>query len=156
MGNEFADKRGYVRVFRPDHPSATPDGYVYKHRLVMEASLERYLRRDELVKFKDGNRGNCRINNLALMTWKRFVEETIGKWKKQKDLGGEVDEDQVLRLLWDGYTKEAIAKMLNVPLEAVLNVLGELRLTYYKKDKDRNQTWFDRVVTKGVPKPRGA
>lgn len=58
-------KHGYVKVWCPDHPN-NHLGFVYEHRLVMEAYLGRYLTRLEKVHHIDGDRTNNLIENLEL------------------------------------------------------------------------------------------
>lgn len=61
-------KDGYVLIHKPDHPNAYHDGYVLEHRYVMEMSLGRYLRMDEVVHHLDNNPVNNKIENLKLLT----------------------------------------------------------------------------------------
>jgi len=60
------DSKGYVRIYKPDHPSATKKGYVLEHRLVMESIIGRYLNKDEVVHHINGDKGDNRKNNLWL------------------------------------------------------------------------------------------
>ena len=55
-----------MRIWKPDHPHATPNGYVYEHRLVMEAKIGRYLRREEVVDHIDCDKSNNHPDNLRL------------------------------------------------------------------------------------------
>ena len=57
---------GYVRCYRPTHPSATKHGYIAEHRLVMEGRLGRRLTADENVHHINGVRNDNRIENLEL------------------------------------------------------------------------------------------
>ena len=57
---------GYVYLYSPTHPAATKLGYVAEHRLVMEASLGRYLNAQEAVHHINEDRCDNRIANLHL------------------------------------------------------------------------------------------
>ena len=65
-GGRYPTGSGYMRIWKPDHPNATPKGYVYEHRLVMEEKIGRYLRPGEVVDHIDCNRGNNAPENLRL------------------------------------------------------------------------------------------
>lgn len=67
-GGRRIDKSGYVELKRNDHPCANAAGYVREHRLVMEQLLGRYLRPEEVVHHKDGNRQNNHPDNLQLFS----------------------------------------------------------------------------------------
>jgi hypothetical protein len=70
-GGKKLDKIGKevygVYIFRPDHPAATKQGYVYEHRLVMENDLGRYLREDEIIHHVDLDPTNNKLNNLMVL-----------------------------------------------------------------------------------------
>ena len=61
---------GYIKVYVPDHPYSTKDGYVMEHILIMEKQIGRYITRDEVVHHKNHIRDDNRIENLQLMTFK--------------------------------------------------------------------------------------
>ena len=67
-GHEKKRADGYIKVYVPDHPYASADGYVMKHRLVMERNIGRYLSEDEVVHHINNTRDDNRIENLKLMT----------------------------------------------------------------------------------------
>lgn len=65
-GGRHVDKSGYVYLRRPDHPNRNSAGYVFEHRLVMEAHLGRHLEPEEVVHHRDKNKQNNAIENLEL------------------------------------------------------------------------------------------
>lgn len=66
VGGRGQDGDGYIWVYHPDHPFARKSGRVLEHRLVMEQHLGRYLKRNEVVHHKNGDRSDNRIENLEL------------------------------------------------------------------------------------------
>jgi hypothetical protein len=69
-GGRCVDRRGYILVWAPDHPSRVGKRkpYVQEHRLVMEKHLGRILKPHEHVHHKNGKRDDNRIENLELWT----------------------------------------------------------------------------------------
>lgn len=67
-GYEKRRDDGYICVYVPDHPFATAEGMVMKHRLVMEKQLGRYLDAKEVVHHINHKRDDNRIENLIVMT----------------------------------------------------------------------------------------
>ena len=65
-GGTKKTKAGYVYQYCPEHPMATQDGYVFRHRLLMEQHLGRYLTPQEIVHHRDGVKGHDVIENLEL------------------------------------------------------------------------------------------
>lgn len=65
-GGRTVDKRGYVLVYKPEHPHANTSGYIREHRLVMEEKLGRHLLPSEVVHHIDDNTGNNHPDNLEL------------------------------------------------------------------------------------------
>lgn len=59
--------KGYVMIFRPDHPRASSSGYVNRSWLVAEAMLGRPLRAGEIVHHKNQDRGDDRPSNLEVL-----------------------------------------------------------------------------------------
>jgi hypothetical protein len=67
-GHEKKRPDGYIKVYVPEHPNCTADGYVMKHILVVERSIGRYLTDGECVHHINHIRDDNRIENLKLMT----------------------------------------------------------------------------------------
>jgi hypothetical protein len=77
---------GYWRIFSPDYPKATKNGYILEHRLIMEKHLGRYLKENEIVHHKNRNQFDNRIENLEILTKRehrrKHKKENREKWKK--------------------------------------------------------------------------
>jgi hypothetical protein len=61
VGATFTNANGY-------HHTKTEEGWVATHTLLMEKKLGRKLRKNEFVKFIDGDRSNLDPDNLELRT----------------------------------------------------------------------------------------
>lgn len=59
LGTERSTQNGYITV-------KTPQGWVYKHRLIMEEKLGRELQPNEQVYFLDGNKSNFDPDNIDI------------------------------------------------------------------------------------------
>jgi hypothetical protein len=66
--HKIINTQGYVMIFRPDHPRAHTNGYIFEHILVMEEYLNRALTKDEIIHHIDRNRQNNDISNLLIVT----------------------------------------------------------------------------------------
>jgi len=66
-GGRCIDSRGYISVLARGHPhSHKGTGRILEHRLVMEGLVGRYLRPDETVHHKNGDKQDNRPENLEL------------------------------------------------------------------------------------------
>ncbi len=66
-GGRYIDDKGYIRVLKPEHPHHNK-GYVYEHRLVVEAMLGRYLHPWETVHHINEIKLDNRWDNFYLTT----------------------------------------------------------------------------------------
>lgn len=67
---KIISKGDYNYVLCPNHPSATKNGYVLEHRIIMENHLGRILNSNEIVHHINHNKKDNRIENLEVMTIK--------------------------------------------------------------------------------------
>lgn len=87
-------------LYRPGHPNAQSNGYVYEHMFVMSESLGRPLRGAENVHHRNGVRDDNRLENLEL-------------WEKKQPYGQRVEDKveeavRVLRLYRPEYLNEKL------------------------------------------------
>ena len=75
--------RKYFRIYKPDHPHATSNGYVLEHRIIIENSLGRYLESNEHVHHINEDPLDNRIENLRLVTMREHMSIHF-----KKDLSG--------------------------------------------------------------------
>lgn len=86
-GGRVHTTAGYIAVYSPDHPAASPAGYVYEHRLVMERELGRLLLPTEVVHHLSGMKTDNRPWNLTVMTNSEHVRLHNGShgWSRHYD-----------------------------------------------------------------------
>lgn len=87
-GHEKKRVDGYIAVYFPDHPAANRDGYVMKHRLVMEKAVGKIIPDGFVVHHINHQRDDNRIENLALMTFRAHA----GMHMKERHDGRKTNE----------------------------------------------------------------
>jgi hypothetical protein len=70
-----SEDRGYVLIKAHWHPKCQKDGYIYIHRVIMEARLGRFLEDNEIVHHKDEDKMNNHWDNLEVMTQSEHARE---------------------------------------------------------------------------------
>jgi hypothetical protein len=65
-GGRISDDRGYICIYKPDHPHKINGSYVLEHRLVAEEVLGRYLKETEVVHHVNGVKHDNRKENLVI------------------------------------------------------------------------------------------
>lgn len=74
---------GYRCIYLPEHPRAHPNGYVYEHIIIAEATLGRPLRNNEVVHHSDGNKRNNAPENIRVLN---SQSEHINLHRSQGDI----------------------------------------------------------------------
>src|SRR3990167_5778960 len=59
---------GYILRKVDGHPNANSRGYYPEHRLIVEESIKRLLKKDEVIHHIDGDRKNNKLSNLKVVT----------------------------------------------------------------------------------------
>jgi hypothetical protein len=75
-GYEMIDKEGYVKI-------KVQDKMAYKHRVIWEQHNDK-LNKGDVVRFKDGNKLNCTIENLELVSRsENMIKNTIHRFPEE-------------------------------------------------------------------------
>lgn len=93
-GGRIKHSNGYVLIHKPEHPFSDHHGYIPEHRLVMEAHLGRYLKKDEIPHHINGKKDDNRIENLELTTTKKHYKHHPKKRNKGKFIK---EEENILK-----------------------------------------------------------
>lgn len=65
-GGRHETVRGYVRVYAPDHPRSSKEGYVFEHILVVEEAMGKPLPDGAVVHHVNGDGTDNRNENLVV------------------------------------------------------------------------------------------
>jgi len=67
----IGQSNGYIRIFKPNHPNSSKQGYILEHRLIIEKNIDRLLKKDEHIHHINGIKDDNRIENLMLFSSNR-------------------------------------------------------------------------------------
>lgn len=76
---QYTKAQGYIKQYCPDHPYCDNHGFVLQHRLVVEAEIERYLEREEIIHHLNGVRDDNRLQNLMIVKARSHTNWTYVK-----------------------------------------------------------------------------
>ena len=123
-GGRVAGKKGYVRVWMPEHPRADSIGYVYEHILVLERSLGALSFRE---KYPTTRMGSGTITGQRIFLYSIAVQTTQGI-TSPTGLGGTMSEgivkydraDEMTPMADD--TLIAVARTAEARIDAVIKI----------------------------------
>lgn len=86
IGHKKKRQDGYIKIYFPDHPRCSIDGYIMEHVLVMESTIGRHLSVDEIVHHINENKDDNRKENLKLMTKSEHVSyHSKKRWEELRN-----------------------------------------------------------------------
>jgi hypothetical protein len=88
QGGKRTTNQGYIEIKSPKHPFRNKQGYVPKHRVVVEKRLGRFLTKDEIIHHINEVPTDNRIKNLYLFAkrWQHAVYHRFVKRGKVKPI----------------------------------------------------------------------
>ena len=85
-GHTKRHNQGYVLVYVPHHPNAHKDGYSMLHTVILERSIGRYLKKDEVAHHINGVKNDNNVSNLKLMKIKEHQSMHMKqRYQKRRD-----------------------------------------------------------------------
>lgn len=124
--SKYTNKKGYVLLYLPEHPNSYRSGYIYEHRIVVELSIGRYLKKDEIIHHKNEVKDDNRIENLQITTRKEHMQ----LHNKYHDL-----KPKIYELYEKGLSVRQIEKEIGVSKSLVHLYCLEKGITRKKKKK---------------------
>lgn len=112
-GGRRKRKDGYIVVYTPDHPYASRN-FVLEHRLVMEASVGRRLKPNEIVHHKNEVKDDNRLENLELTTREWHGRHHSAGRKYPSRFVPKVEKSSILRLYRGRNTLRECAQSLGL------------------------------------------
>jgi HNH endonuclease len=129
-GGKWVDPRGYIRIYRPEHPRAQDNGYVYEHVLIAEKALGRYLDAKHEVHHFDENPSNNANSNLIVCedhSYHQLLHERTRHLAKKGHPSAKLTPLQALEIKARseyGDTQRDIAKDYGVAQRTVGNIVN--------------------------------
>jgi transcriptional regulator with PAS, ATPase and Fis domain len=143
------DSRGYILLYKPNHPLCDKKGHILEHRYVMSEYLGRMLDKFEIVHHCDEDITNNDIDNLELMlkcehsrlhqSKRKASEETKALYRKirkgtnQKNKHPQwkqnVTINSIKKALLNNKTKKQAAKSLGICADTL-----RARINFYKSE----------------------
>lgn len=79
-GGRIVNDAGYIFILSLHHPYKDCKNYVREHRLIVEKSIGRYLRKNEIVHHINGIRDDNRLENLKVLLKKIHDKNNLKKY----------------------------------------------------------------------------